>query len=75
MGSHTLVTGQLAVTGQTAGQPMRVIVAANTRPAPGTVLHLAPRLDHISWMNADTGSALETIVRPSGLVGHVIDIG
>jgi multiple sugar transport system ATP-binding protein len=60
MGSHTLVTGHLGVTGQTEGQPMRVIVAANTRPAPGTVLHLTPRLDHVTWMNADTGSALET---------------
>jgi multiple sugar transport system ATP-binding protein len=60
MGSHTLVTGHLGVTGQTERQPMRVIVAAITRPAPGTVLHLTPRLDHVIWMNADTGNALET---------------
>jgi multiple sugar transport system ATP-binding protein len=55
MGSHTLVTGR------TEGQPMRVIVAADVRPAPGTLLHLAPRLDHIAWMDADTGTTLEKI--------------
>ena len=54
MGSHTLVTGQ------TEGQPMRVIVDAAARPAPGAVLHLAPRAGHIAWMDAATGTALET---------------
>jgi len=54
MGSHTLVTGQAE------GQPMRVIVAADTMPVPGTLLHLTPRRDHITWMDATTGIALET---------------
>src|ERR1700722_12929577 len=54
MGSHTLVTGQAE------GQPMRVIVAAGTSPAPGSILHLAPRRDHIAWMDAGTGIAPET---------------
>jgi hypothetical protein len=54
MGSHTLVTGEAE------GQPMRVIVAAGTSPAPGSILHLAPRRDHIAWMDAGTGIALET---------------
>jgi multiple sugar transport system ATP-binding protein len=53
MGSHTLVTGQ------TEGQPMRVIVDAGTRPEPGAVLHLAPRVGHIAWMDATTGVTLE----------------
>ncbi len=53
MGSHTLVTGQ------TEGQPMRVIVDAATRPEPGAVLHLAPRVGHIAWMDAATGVTLE----------------
>jgi len=53
MGSHTLVTGQ------TEGQRMRAIVAADTLPSPGTVLHLAPRPGHVAWMDAATGAALE----------------
>jgi hypothetical protein len=39
---------------------MRVIVDAAARPAPGAVLHLAPRAGHIAWMDAATGTALET---------------
>jgi len=38
---------------------MRVIVDAGTRPEPGAVLHLAPRVGHIAWMDATTGVTLE----------------
>jgi multiple sugar transport system ATP-binding protein len=54
MGSHTLLTGQ------TEGQTLRAIVGADARPAPGTVLHLAPRPGRHAWMDAATGAALET---------------
>jgi multiple sugar transport system ATP-binding protein len=53
MGSHTLVTGQ------TEGQRMRVMVGADTYPAPGTVLHLMPRAGCATWMDSATGLAME----------------
>jgi multiple sugar transport system ATP-binding protein len=52
MGSHTLVTGQ------TEGQRMRVIIDADLHPTAGTILHLRPRAEHVTWMDAATGHAI-----------------
>jgi multiple sugar transport system ATP-binding protein len=54
MGSHTLLTGTVA------GQQMRAVAPSDARPLPGFVLHLRPLPDRISWMDAESGLALET---------------
>ncbi|WP_439495983.1 ABC transporter ATP-binding protein [Bosea sp. (in: a-proteobacteria)] len=55
LGPHVLLTGTVA------GQSMRAMVPAGTTSAllkPGTVLHLRPDRERMSWMN-DEGIALE----------------
>jgi len=39
------------------------MVPADLHPGLGTVLRLRPRLEHIAWMDAATGAALETRTR------------
>jgi multiple sugar transport system ATP-binding protein len=53
MGSHTLLTGTVT------GQQMRVVAPSDTRPQPGAKLRLRPLPDRISWMDAESGLALE----------------
>jgi multiple sugar transport system ATP-binding protein len=53
MGSHTLLTGEVE------GQRMRVVAASDARPAPGTVLHLQPNPERITWLDPDSGKAWE----------------
>jgi len=54
LGSHTLLTGDVE------GQQVRVIAESDARPAPGSVLYLRPRADRITWIDPQTGMALET---------------
>jgi multiple sugar transport system ATP-binding protein len=53
LGSHTLLTGDAE------GQQARVIAEADARPASGAVLHLRPRVDRVTWIDPQTGFALE----------------
>jgi multiple sugar transport system ATP-binding protein len=53
LGSHTLLTGDVD------GQQARVIAESDARPAPGAVLRLRPRADRITWIDPQTGMALE----------------
>jgi multiple sugar transport system ATP-binding protein len=53
LGSHTLLTGDVD------GQQARVIAESDARPAPGSILHLRPRADRITWLDPQTGMALE----------------
>ncbi len=53
MGSHTLLTGAVA------GQQIRVVAPSDARPQPGAKLQLRPVPDRISWMDAESGAALE----------------
>jgi multiple sugar transport system ATP-binding protein len=53
LGSHTLLTGDID------GQQARVMAEADARPAPGAVLYLRPRADRITWIDPQTGMALE----------------
>jgi multiple sugar transport system ATP-binding protein len=53
MGSHTLLTGTVD------GQQMRAVAPSDARPQPGAKLYLKPLLDRISWMDAESGVALE----------------
>jgi multiple sugar transport system ATP-binding protein len=53
MGSHTLLTGTVE------GQMLRLVAPSDARPASGDVLHVRPREDRISWMDAASGAALE----------------
>jgi len=52
LGSHTLLTGHA----DTA--LVRVMVPPDLRPARGTVLHLRPRSDRITWFDTTSGVAL-----------------
>ena len=52
MGSHTLLTGSVG------GQQIRVAAPSDARPEQGTVLHLRPLPDRISWMDAGSGASL-----------------
>jgi multiple sugar transport system ATP-binding protein len=52
MGSHTLLTGDLA------GTRIRVVAPADTLPESGSLLRLRPRPDRITWLNAETGLSL-----------------
>ena len=52
LGSHTLLTGPA----DTA--LVRVMVPPDLRPARGTVLHLRPRSDRITWFDTTSGVAL-----------------
>jgi multiple sugar transport system ATP-binding protein len=54
LGAHTLLTGEAL------GQRIRAMVAADLHPGLGTMLRLRPRPEHIAWMDAATGAALET---------------
>jgi multiple sugar transport system ATP-binding protein len=54
MGSHTLLTGDAA------GQQIRIVAPADLRPGAGALLHLTPAPGRISWMDAKTGAALGT---------------
>jgi multiple sugar transport system ATP-binding protein len=53
LGSHTLLTGQWG------DVPIRVMAASDQRPAAGSVLHLRPHLDRMSWFDANSNAALE----------------
>jgi multiple sugar transport system ATP-binding protein len=53
MGSHTLLTGTVD------GQQMRVVAPSDARPQLGAMLYLQPLPDRISWMDAESGAALE----------------
>ncbi len=53
MGSHTLLTGTVT------GQQIRVVAPSDARPQPGAMLQLRPSPDRISWMDAESGAALE----------------
>ena len=53
MGSHTLLTGAVM------GQQVRVVAPSDARPQPGSMLQLRPLPDRISWMDAESGAALE----------------
>ncbi|MDE2198658.1 MAG: ABC transporter ATP-binding protein [Rhodospirillales bacterium] len=52
MGSHTLVTGQVA------GHRMRVVLPSERLPAPGEDIHLRPLPGRLRWMDAATGAAI-----------------
>jgi multiple sugar transport system ATP-binding protein len=53
LGSHNLLTGQ-------AGDAsLRVSVPPDVRPQHGTVLHLRPHPDRVSWFDVSSGAALE----------------
>jgi multiple sugar transport system ATP-binding protein len=54
LGSHTLLTGDAE-----GGQPARVMAPSDARPAPGEVLYLRPRADRVTWLDPQTGAALE----------------
>jgi multiple sugar transport system ATP-binding protein len=53
LGVHTLLTGTAE------GQLLRVTAAPDARPPPGQILHLRPRPDRITWLDSETGHALE----------------
>ena len=53
LGSHTLLTGQA---GDSA---IRVMAASDLRPASGSVLHLRPHPQRVSWFDAESNAALE----------------
>ena len=53
LGSHTLLTGQ-------AGDGViRVMAASDLRPAAGSVLHLRPHPQRVSWFDVKSNTALE----------------
>jgi multiple sugar transport system ATP-binding protein len=53
MGSHTLLTGIVV------GQQIRVVAPSDARPQSGAQLQLRPLPDRISWMDAESGAALD----------------
>ena len=53
LGSHTLLTGQAD------GGLLRVMVPPDLRPPHGSVLHVRPHAEHVSWFDAASGAALE----------------
>jgi multiple sugar transport system ATP-binding protein len=53
LGSHTLLTGHAG------GALMRVMATPDFRPGQGVTLFLRPRTDHITWLDAGSGVALE----------------
>ena len=53
MGSHTLLTGTVM------GQQIRVVASSDARPEPRALMQLRPLPDRISWMDAESGAALE----------------
>jgi multiple sugar transport system ATP-binding protein len=55
LGSHTLLTGDVE------GQQARVMAASDARPAPGSILYLRPREDRVTWLDPQTGMALEAV--------------
>jgi multiple sugar transport system ATP-binding protein len=56
LGSHTLLTGQA---GDSA---IRVMAASDLRPAAGSVLHLRPHPQRVSWFDATSNTALEHLL-------------
>ena len=54
LGPHTLLTGDVD------GQSLRVAVAPDRVVQPGDVVMLRPNITRLSWMNPDTGMALES---------------
>jgi multiple sugar transport system ATP-binding protein len=53
LGSHNLLTGQTEET------LLRVSVPPDVRPQHGTVLHLRPHPDRVSWFDVASGAALQ----------------
>jgi multiple sugar transport system ATP-binding protein len=53
LGPHLLLTGE------TEGQPMRVVVPPDTLVRAGEIITLRPDVGHLAWMHAETGLALE----------------
>ena len=53
MGSHTLLTGTVM------GQQIRVVAPSDSRAQPGALVQLRPLPDRISWIDAESGAALE----------------
>ena len=52
LGAHVLLTGDML------GQQVRVTVPPQDAPRVGDTMHLRPRPERISWMDAETGVAL-----------------
>jgi multiple sugar transport system ATP-binding protein len=55
LGPHILLTGDME------GQSMRVAVTPDRTVQPGDVVMLRPNTARLSWMNPDTGLALESV--------------
>ena len=52
LGSHIMLTGE------SAGQRVRVIVPPEHPVRPGVTMHLRPRLDRVVWMDPASGAAI-----------------
>jgi multiple sugar transport system ATP-binding protein len=52
LGSHIMLTGE------SAGQRVRVIVPPEHPVRPGVTMHLRPRLDRVVWMDPASGAAV-----------------